>query len=90
MNKRFIPVASDFMKPYDQQKLIDIYLPIFEKYSIIQSSEPLVDSDNYFFILTGGTENNFLKFLSKMDNHKSIKLVAIGMNLLFIFQSLII
>jgi len=80
MDKRFIPIASELMKPRIQQKLIDLYLPIFEKHNIVQSSIPLDESDNYFFILSGGTENKFLKMLNEIKVPKTINLVAIGMN----------
>lgn len=80
MNKIFIPIASDFMKPQEQQKLIDLYLPIFNKYGLVQSVKPLKDSDNYYFILTGGTENKFLEIVKDIDNSNNIKLIAIGIN----------
>jgi len=80
MNKRFIPIASDFMKPYEQQKLIDLYLPIFDKHGLVQSSKPIQDSENYYFILTGGTENKFLEIVKDIDNSTDIKLIAIGIN----------
>lgn len=80
MNKRFIPLASDLMKAHIQQKLIDQFLPILNEHKIIQSSKPMSESDNYFMILTGGTENKFLKMLKEMDNPGEIKLIAIGMN----------
>jgi len=80
MDKRFIPIASELMKPKVQQNLIDLYLPIFNKYKIVQSSKPLDDSDNYFFILSGGTENKFLKMFNEIKVPKTINLVAIGMN----------
>lgn len=80
MDKRFIPLASDLMQPQVQQKLIDQYLPIFNNHNIVQSMEPMSISDNYFFILTGGTENKFLNMLKEMDNPRKIKLIAIGVN----------
>jgi len=78
--KRFIPLASDFMKPRIQQKLIDLYLPIFNEHGFVQSSQPVPDSDNYFLILTGGTENKFLEMFKEMKYLKNIKLIAISMN----------
>jgi hypothetical protein len=80
MKKIFIPLASDLMSSDEQLKLIESYNPIFEKYGIVQSILPLPKSDVYFFILTGGTENKFLKVLSKMKSPHKIKLIAIGMN----------
>ena len=80
MDKRFIPLASDLMKPQNQQKLIDLYIPIFNKYKIIQSSKPMIDCDNYYFILSGGTENKFLKMISSLKNPESFNIIAIGMN----------
>lgn len=80
MDKRFIPLASDLMQPKVKQKLIDIYLPIFNEHKIVQSSKPQNDSVNYFFILSGGTENKFLEMINKIRVPKTINLVAIGMN----------
>lgn len=80
MNKRFIPIASDFMKPYEQQNLIDKYLPIFNKHGLVQSSKPMPNNENYFFILTGGTENKFLELLNDIEQPQKIKLIAIGIN----------
>ena len=36
--------------------------------------------DNYFFILTGGTENKFQKMLHEIDKSEKIKLIAIDRN----------
>ena len=80
MHKRFIPIASDFMKPHDQQKLIDSYNSIFKKHGLVQSSKPLSDSDNYYLILTGGTENKFLELIKTVNNSDKIKIIAIGIN----------
>ena len=80
MSKRFIPLASDLMRKTNQQKLIDLYLPIFVKHKIVQSAKPLKDSENYFFILSGGTENKFLEMFKEVKDQKTIYLVAIGMN----------
>ena len=68
------------MKPHEQQKLIDKYLPIFNKHGLVQSSKPISNSENYFFILTGGTENRFLELLNYMEQPEKIKLIAIGIN----------
>ena len=80
MNKRFIPIASDFMEPSQQQKLIDSYNPIFEKHELVQSSKPLNNSDNYYLILTGGTENKFLELIKDDKNSDKVKIIAIGIN----------
>jgi hypothetical protein len=80
MKKRLIPIASNFMKPFEQQKLIDKYLPIFNKHGLVQSSKPLPKSDNYFLILTGGTENKFLELMKDCENSEVIKIIAIGIN----------
>jgi hypothetical protein len=80
MKKRLIPIASNFMKPFEQQKLIDKYLPIFNKHGLVQSSKPLPKSDNYFLILTGGTENKFLELMKDCENLGVIKIIAIGIN----------
>ncbi len=80
MNKRFIPIASDFMSPIAQQKLIDSYNPIFEKHGLVQSSKPMKDSDNYYLILTGGTENKFLELIKDDKNSDEIRIIAIGIN----------
>ena len=80
MNKRFIPIASDFMKPHDQQKLIDSYSSIFEKHGLVQSSKLVADSENYFLILTGGTENKFLELINDFKNSEKIRIIAIGIN----------
>jgi len=80
MNKRFIPIASDFMKTHAQQKLIDSYSSIFEKHGLMQSSKPMKDSENYFFILTGGTENKFLDLIKHFNNSDKIKIIAIRIN----------
>lgn len=80
MNKRFIPIASDFMKPHDQQKLIDSYSSIFEKHGLVQSSKLVADSENYFLILTGGTENKFLELIKDFKNSEKIRIIAIGIN----------
>jgi len=80
MNKRFIPIASDFMKPHYQQKLIDTYNPIFEKHGLVQSSKPIPISDNYYLILSGGTENKFLELIKDFNNSDKIRIIAIGIN----------
>ena len=80
MKKRLIPIASDFMKSFEQQKLIDKYLPIFNKHGLVQASKPMSNSENYFFILTGGTENKFLELIKNIDKLNNIKLIAIGIN----------
>ena len=80
MKKRLISIASNFMKPFEQQKLIDKYLPIFNKHGLVQSSKPLPKSDNYFLILTGGTENKFLELMKDCENSEVIKIIAIGIN----------
>ncbi len=80
MNKRFIPIASDFMKPQEQQKLIDTYKPIFKKYGLIQAPKPKTDSKNYFFILTGGTENKCLELMKDLKDSAEIRIIAIGIN----------
>ena len=80
MNKIFIPIASDFMKPHAQQKLIDSYSSIFEKHRLMQSSKPMKESENYFFILTGGTENKFLDLIKDFNNSDNIRIIAIGIN----------
>ena len=80
MNKRFIPIASEFMSPIAQQKLIDSYNPIFEKHGLVQSSKPMKNSDNYYLILTGGTENKFLELIKNGDNSDKVKIIAIGIN----------
>ena len=80
MNKIFIPIASDFMKLAEQQKLIDLYLPIFEKHGIVQSSKPMKNSDNYYLILTGGTEIKFLELIKNDKNSDNVKIIAIGIN----------
>ena len=80
MKKRLIPIASDFMKPHEQQKLIDKYLPIFYKHGLVQSSKPVPKNENYFLILTGGTENKFLKLIKDIKDLGEIKIIAIGIN----------
>lgn len=80
MNKRFIPLASDLMEQNNKQKLIDLYLPIFDKHKIVQSAKPLKDSENYFFILSGGTENKFLEMFNEVKGQQPINLIAIGIN----------
>ena len=80
MNKRFIPIASDFMSSVDQQKLIDSYSPIFEKHGLVQSSKPMKNSENYYWILTGGTENKFLELIKDDMNSDKVKIIAIGIN----------
>jgi hypothetical protein len=80
MNKRFIPIASDFMSSVDQQKLIDSYNPIFEKRGLVQSSKPMKNSENYYLILTGGTENKFLELIKDDKNSDKVKIIAIGIN----------
>lgn len=80
MNKRFIPIASDFMKPHAQQKLIDSYNSIFEKHGLVQASKPMPNSDNYYLILTGGTENKFLEIIKDFKNSEKIRIIAIGIN----------
>jgi len=80
MNKRFIPIASDFMSPIAQQKLIDSYKPIFEKHGLLQSSKPMSKSDNYYLILTGGTENKFLELIKNDKNSDKFRIIAIGIN----------
>ena len=80
MKKIFVPLASDFMSQDEQQKVIETYKPIFEKYGIVQSISPLPKSDVHFFILTGGTENKFLELQSQMETNSMVKLIAIGKN----------
>ena len=80
MNKMFIPIASDFMKQAEQQELIEAYKPIFNKYRLIQASKPEPDSENYFFILTGGTENKFLELMKDLKDSVKIRIIAIGIN----------
>ena len=80
MNKRFIPIASDFMSSVDRQKLIDSYNPIFEKHGLIEANKPQPDCENYFFILTGGTENKFLELIKDDKNSDKVKIIAIGIN----------
>ena len=80
MNKRFIPIASDFMSLVDQQKLIDSYNPIFEKHGLTQANKPQPDCENYFFILTGGTENKFLELTKDFKESDKIRIIAIGIN----------
>jgi pyruvate/2-oxoacid:ferredoxin oxidoreductase alpha subunit len=80
MNKRFMPIASDFMEQEEQQKLIDIYKPIFKKYRLIQAIKPEPDCENYFFILTGGTENKCLELMKDLKNSVKIRIIAIGIN----------
>ena len=80
MNKRFITIASDFMSSVDQQKLIDSYNPIFNKHGIVQSSKPMKNSENYYLILTGGTENKFLELMKDLKESDKIRIIAIGIN----------
>ncbi len=80
MHKRFIPIASDFMSSVDRQKLIDSYNPIFEKHRLVQSSKPMENSENYYLILTGGTENKFLELIKNDKNSDKVKIIAIGIN----------
>ena len=80
MNKIFILIASDFMEQAEQQKLIDSYKPIFEKYRLIQATKPDSDSENYFFILTGGTENKCLALMKDLKDSDKVKIIAIGIN----------
>ena len=80
MNKRFIPIASDFLKLHEQHKLIDCYRSIIEKHGMVQSSKPMANSENYFLILTGGTENKFLELIKDFKNSDKIKIIAIGIN----------
>ncbi|MBU0528678.1 hypothetical protein KKF86_02855 [bacterium] len=80
MNKRFIPIASDFLKLHEQHKLIDCYRSIIEKHGLVQSSKPMQNSENYFFILTGGTENKFIELVKDVKNSDKIKIIAIGIN----------
>lgn len=68
------------MKPHVQQKLIDSYSSIFEKHGLVQSSKTMKDSENYFLILTGGTENKFLELIKDFKNSDKIKIIAIGIN----------
>ena len=80
MEKSFIPIASDFMEQAEQQKLIDSYKAILEHYGIEQASKPESDFDNYFFLLTGGTENKCLEFMQNMPDTTLIRIIAIGIN----------
>ena len=80
MDKRFIPIASDFMEQTEQQELIDLYLPIFENHGLVKSSKPLQNGENYYLILTGGTENKFLELIKDDKNSAKIKIIAIGIN----------
>jgi len=80
MNKIFIPIASDFMSPSAQQKLIDSYSHIFKKHGLVQSSKLVADSENYFLILTGGTENKFIELIKDFKNSEKIRIIAIGIN----------
>lgn len=80
MKKRFIPIASGFIKPHEQQKLIDAYKPIFKKYRLIQAAKPEPDSENYFFILTGGTKNKCLELMKDLKDFVKIRIIAIGIN----------
>ena len=80
MNKLFIPIASDFMVQTEQQKLIDSYKVIFEKYRLIQATKPEPSSKNYFFILTGGTENKCLGLMQDLKDSAKIRIIAIGIN----------
>ena len=80
MNKIFIPIASDFMEQKEQQELIDAYKPIFEKYGLIQATKSMPDCENYFFILTGGTENKFLELMKDLKDSNKIRIIAIGIN----------
>ena len=80
MTKRFIPIASDFMKLPEQQKLINSYSHIFEKHGLVQSSKPIQNSDNYYLILTGGTENKFLELIKNINNSDKVKIIAIEIN----------
>jgi len=80
MNKIFIPIASDFMKSHAQQKLIDSYNSIFEKHGLVQSSKPMQNCENYYLILTGGTENKFLELIKDIKDNSAIKIIAIGIN----------
>ena len=78
--KRYIPVASDFMEQAEKQKMIDAYKLIFKKYGLVQSSKPIADSENYFFILTGGTENKCLELIQNLHDSTLIRIIAIGIN----------
>ena len=80
MNKILIPIASALMKPHEQQELIDAYKPIFEKYGLIQVAKPKPNSKNYFFILTGGTENKCLELMQDLKDSVKIRIIAIGIN----------
>lgn len=80
MKKIFIPIASDFMEQSDKQKLIDSYDSIFEKQGIVQSSKPMAERENYFLILTGGTENKFLELIKNMSDPDQFRIIAIGIN----------
>ena len=80
MNKYFIPIASDFMDMLDQQQLIDSYARIFDKHGLVKASVTIENSDNYYFILTGGTENKFLELINTVKVSEKIKIIAIGTN----------
>ena len=80
MNKTFIPIASDFMSAQEQQKLIASYSSIFENYGLIQAAKPQLKADNYYLILTGGTENKCLELIKDLDESVKIKIIAIGIN----------
>ena len=68
------------MEQAEQQKLIDSYKPIFEKHGLIQALKSEPDYENYFFILTGGTENKCIELMKDLKDYDKTRIIAIGIN----------
>ena len=67
------------MQQVEQQELIDSYKAILEHFDIKLVSKPEPDCENYFFILTGGTENICLELIHDLPD-TFIRIIAIGIN----------
>jgi len=79
INYGYIPVASDFMDDKHKKRILDRFNPLFNDFKIEEIAQPRQADFCFYFILTGGTEQQVLDLIKDDISHKYY-LLAYGDN----------
>jgi len=75
----YIPVASDFMPEAQRNKIENKFSTLFKKFKIEPIAQPDKADTCFYFVLTGGTEQQVLDLIANDRSHKHY-LIAYGDN----------
>lgn len=79
INYGYIPVASDFMDDKHKKRILAGFTALFNEFKIEKVAKPSEANFCFYFILTGGTEQQVLDFIKEDVSHKYY-LLAYGDN----------